>query len=139
MVIDTKARFAWRFIVMSLIAFALTVAAQDPGQPVDPRSYGMTLGRSMATAAAVIALIGVIIGGLALLRPAGRFGTSTGRLGAIVALAGGLIGTVVGAMMAATSGGVGTGGGKAGAIVALVLGVISEVLGALALSRSRRT
>jgi hypothetical protein len=79
----------------------------------------------------------VVIGVMALIRPSGRFGTASGRLGAFIALAAGLISSVVGGIKAATSSGIGTGGGRAGAIVAVVLGLIAIVLGWLALSRSR--
>jgi uncharacterized BrkB/YihY/UPF0761 family membrane protein len=110
------------------------------GQPADPSSYGMTSGRLGATVAAVLGLIGVVIGLLALARPSGRFGTASGRLGAIVALAAGLIGMALGGLVVATSGGrIGTGGGLAGAIVALVLGLIAMAVGGLALARARRT
>ena len=77
--------------------------------------------------------------GRARARPAGRFGTRNGRLGATVALAGGLIGIALGGLVAATSdGGVGTGNGLGGAIVALVVGLIAVAVGGLALARSRR-
>jgi hypothetical protein len=123
--------------VLSIIAPAATAAAQESA---DPTSYGMTSGRLIASLAALVGLIGVVIGALALFRPAGRFGTASGSLGAIIALAAGLIGAVVGAVRVATSpGGIGTGNGLAGAIVAVVLGLIAVALGALALSRSRRT
>jgi hypothetical protein len=126
--------------VLSIIAPAATAAAQVTAQSADPTSYGMTSGRLIASLAALVGLIGVVIGALALFRPTGRFGTASGSLGAIIALAAGLIGAVVGAVRVATSpGGIGTGNGLAGAIVAVVLGLIAVALGALALSRSRRT
>lgn len=121
-------------IVLSLTALAAQVSAQPTAG-----SYGMTSGRLVASTSAVLALIGVVIGVLALVRPSGRFGTASGRLGATAALAGGLIGTILGGWVAATAGGIGTGGGLAGAIVALVLGLIALALGGLALARSRRT
>lgn len=97
-------------------------------------------GRAVASLAAVVGLIGVVIGGLALARSAGRIGTGNGRNGAIVALVLGLIGTVLAALHLATStGGIGTGNGRGGAIVALVLGLIGIVLAGLARARSRRT
>ena len=46
--------------------------------------------------AAGVALIGAVTGGLALARSAGRTGAGNGRAGAIVALALGLIGVVLG-------------------------------------------
>jgi hypothetical protein len=99
---------------------------------------GIGSGRLVPTVAAVVGLIGVVLGGLALARSANRVGTSNGRRGAIAAVAG-LISLVVGGLHSANSaGGFGTGNGLAGAIVAMVVGLIALVLGALALARSRR-
>lgn len=110
------------------------------GQPADPSSYGVTPGRLGANVAALLGLIGVVIGILALVRPSSRLGTASGRLGAIISLAAGLIGITLGGLVAVISGGrIGTGGGFAGAIVALVLGLIATALGGVALARSRRT
>jgi Family of unknown function (DUF6223) len=96
-------------------------------------------GRLVPTVAAVVGLIGVVLGGLALAR-SGRIGTGTGRRGAIAAGVAGLISAVVGGLHSANSaGGFGTGHGLAGAIVAMVVGLISMVLGGLALARYRRT
>jgi uncharacterized BrkB/YihY/UPF0761 family membrane protein len=109
-------------------------------QPAAANVYAISSGRLGAIVAAVLGLIGVVIGGLALARPAGLFGTASGRLGAIVALAAGLLGMALGGLVVATSaGGVGTGGGLGGAIVALVVGLIAMGVGGLALARSRRT
>ena len=94
-------------------------------------------GRLLPTVAAVVGLIGVVLGGLALARSAGRIGN--GRRGAIAAVVAGLISLLVGGVHAANSaGGFGTGNGRAGAIVAIVLGLISMVLGGLALARAGR-
>ena len=60
-------------------------------------------GRAGASLAAVVGLIGVVIGGLALARSAGRMGTGNGRNGAIVALVLGLIGIVLGGLARARS------------------------------------
>src|SRR5215207_6480660 len=101
--------------------------------------YTIGSGRTVPTVAAVLGLISVVIGGLALARSAGRIGVGTGRVGALVTLALGLITVIVGGLHAANSaGGLGTGNGLAGAVVALVLGLIGMVLGGLALARSRR-
>ncbi|MBF8188332.1 hypothetical protein ITP53_21880 [Nonomuraea sp. K274] len=107
----------------------------------DPASvYAMSSGRLGAIVAALLGLAGVVIGGLALARSAGRIGTGNGRNGAIVALMAGLIGMAIGGLVVVTSdGGLGTGNGLGGGIVALVVGLIGMVLGGLALSRSRRT
>ncbi|GAA2102758.1 hypothetical protein GCM10009780_53380 [Actinomadura alba] len=89
-------------------------------------------GRLGSTVALVVGLIGMVLGGLALARPAGRK--------AMVALVVGLIGMVLGVLALATStDGVGTGNGRGGAIGAMVVGLIGMVLGGLALARSRRT
>jgi hypothetical protein len=101
--------------------------------------YGLTPRRLWATTAAVLALIGVVIGGLALARPASRFGAASGRLGAIVALVAGLIAVANGGLnLAIATGGPGTGNGVVGAAAALVLGLIAMAIGGLALARGRR-
>src|SRR5215470_17303199 len=134
MSVNNGSHFSLPFSIgLSLIALATPVWAQPTA------GYGMTSGRLVASLAAVLALIGVVIGGLALFRPSGRFGAASGPSGAIIALAAGLIAAVVGGIKAATTTGVGTGGGLLGAIVAVVLGLIAIALGALAWSRSRRT
>src|SRR6266404_5583874 len=91
-------------------------------------------------ALAAAALVGAVIGGLALARSAGRVGTGNGRTGAIVAVLAGLIAVVNGGLnLAIAKGGPGTGNGVVGAAVALVLGLIAMALGGLVLFRSRRT
>ena len=108
--------------------------------PVAAGLIGGGSGRAGASLAAVVGLIGAIIGGLALARSAGRIGTGNGRNGAIVALVLGLIGIVLAGLHLATStGAIGTGHGRGGAIVALLLGLIGMVLGRLALARSHST
>lgn len=100
----------------------------------------VTSGRARAMVAAVVGLISLIIGGLALARSAGRIGTGNGRAWAIIAFVLGLIGMVLSVVhLGSSTGGFGTGGGRAGAIVALVLGLIGMNLGGLALARSRRS
>ncbi|WP_238598488.1 DUF6223 family protein [Saccharothrix sp. ALI-22-I] len=101
---------------------------------------GIGSGRFVPTAAGVVGLIGVVLGGLALARSTRRVDAGNGRRGAIAAGVAGLIGVVVGALhLANSAGGFGTGNGRAGAIVAVVVGLTSMVLGWLALARSRRT
>ncbi|HEY8460893.1 MAG TPA: DUF6223 family protein, partial [Blastocatellia bacterium] len=58
-------------------------------------AIGITKGRARAIVAAVVGLISLVVGGLALARSAGRIGAGNGRVGAIVALALGLIGMVL--------------------------------------------
>jgi hypothetical protein len=121
------------------LVYAVLVAAQV-SEPAATTVYGMTPQRLWATTVAVLALVGVVTGGLALRRSAGRLGTGNGRMGAIVALVAGLIAVVNGGLnLAIASGGPGTGNGVVGGAVALVLGLIGMVLGGLALARSHRT
>ena len=99
----------------------------------------LTAGRARAMVAAVVGLISLITGVLALARSSGRLGTGNGRVGAITALVLGVIGMILSVVHLGTSTtGFGTGGGRAGAIVALVLGLVGVNLGGLALVRSRR-
>lgn len=96
----------------------------------------LTTGRLVGTAASLVALGGVVIGGLALARASGR----TGRRGAIVALTAGLTGMAVGGfVVAAAEGGPGTGYGIVGGFAAVGIGLIATVLGGLAFARFRRT
>ncbi len=99
------------------LVYAVLVAAHV-SEPAATTVYGLTPRRLWATTVAVLALVGVVIGGLALARPASRFGTASGRLGAS---------------------GPGTGNGVVGGAAAFVLGLIALALGGLALARSRRT
>jgi hypothetical protein len=109
-------------------------------EPAATTVYGLTPRRLWATTVALLALVGVIIGGLALRRSAGRIDTSSGRWRATVALVAGLIAVVNGGLnLAFATGGPGTGNGVVGGAAALVLGLLAMVLGGLAISRSRRT
>ena len=102
--------------------------------------YTLTPERIAASLAAVVALTGAVIGGLALARAAGRVGVGYGRRGAVAALGMGPIGLVVGGVVVATAdGGLGTGTGLGGGVVAMVVGLIGMTLGGLALARARRT
>jgi hypothetical protein len=121
------------------VVYAVLVAAHV-SEPAAHTVYGLTPRRLWATSVAVVGLIGVVIGGLALARPFGRFGTPSGRLGAIVGLVVGLFAAVGGGLnVAIATGGPGTGNGVVGGAAALVLGLIAVAIGALALVRSRRT
>ncbi|GAA3936505.1 hypothetical protein GCM10023085_17430 [Actinomadura viridis] len=118
---------------------AVPAAVHDSIQPA-AAAYTMSSGRILALVAALAGLIGVVVGGLALARPTGRFGAGNGRRGAVVALAAGLIGMALGALVAATSeGAVGSGNGLGGAIVAMGVGLIAVVVGGLALARGPRS
>jgi hypothetical protein len=120
------------------LVHAVLVAAHV-SEPSATPVYGLTPRRLWATAADMLALVGVVIGGLALARPATRLGTASGRRGAIVALVAGLIAVVNGGLVVAiATGGPGTGNGVVGGAAALVLGLIATVVGGLAVARSRR-
>ena len=121
------------------LVHAVLVAAHV-SEPAATTVYGLTARRLWATTAAALALAGVVIGGLALARSAGRIGIGNVRMGAIVALVAGLIAVVNGGLnLAIAKGGPGTGQGVVGGAVALVLGLIAIALCGLALARSRRT
>jgi hypothetical protein len=95
-------------------------------------AYTLTGGRAVASAAALIALAGVVAGGLALAR-GDRKRRST------IALAAGTTGLIAGGLVVATAdGGPGSGSGIVGGFAALLFGLIATVLGGLALARSRR-
>ena len=118
----------------------VVLVATHLSEPAGTTVYGLTLRRLWASSAIAVALASVVIGGLALTRPAGRFGTASGRLGVIMALSTGLIAVVNGAInLAIATGGPGTGNGVVGAAAAVVLGLIGMVLGGLALVRFRPT
>ena len=140
-----KRRFA--IVLAAVAATALfgglvhaVLVAAHVSEPAATTVHGLTLRRLWATAVAVLALVGVVIGGLALARPSSRFGTATGRLGAGVALVTGLVAVVNGGLaLAIANGGPGTGNGVVGGAAAFVLGLIALTIGRLALARCRRT
>jgi Family of unknown function (DUF6223) len=114
------------------------LAAHVSAQSADVGAYTLTFDRIWATAAALLALVGVVIGGLALGRSHRRIGNG-GRKGANVALVAGLLAAVLGGLnLAVADGGPGTGNGVVGGAAALVLGLLAAVLGGLVVARSRR-
>jgi|ERR1041384_337630 hypothetical protein len=116
------------------------LVATHLSEPAATTVNGLTPRRLWATMAAMLALAGVVVGGLALARSAGRIGAGNGRTGAVVALAAGLIAVINGALnLAMARGGPGTGNGVVGGAVALVLALVAMTLGGMALARSRRT
>ncbi|WP_433472351.1 DUF6223 family protein [Spirillospora sp. CA-142024] len=122
------------------VGFTLAVpaVAHVMSQAADVDAYSLTAARLWATAAALLGLVGAVIGGLALARSVRRIGNG-GRKGANVALVSGLITVVAGALnLAVADGGPGTGNGVVGGALALLLGLTAMVLGGLALARSRR-
>lgn len=126
---------------MSLgFVLAAPAAAHLSVQQAAVSTSTLTAGRLWASLAALLGLVGVVIGGLALARSAGRIRTGPGQRGAVLALVAGLIAMAVGGLVVATAdGGLGTGNGLGGGVVAVVVGLVSAVLGGLTLSRSRRT
>src|SRR5215469_6037471 len=101
-------------ILAALLAVALFVGlvhavlvAAHVSEPAATTVRGPTPRRLWATTAAGLALVGVVIGGLALARPGSRF---SGRFGAIVALLAGLIAAFNGGLnLAIANGGPGSG------------------------------
>ncbi|MFI6515276.1 DUF6223 family protein [Spirillospora sp. NPDC050679] len=123
--------------LLGITMLAVPAAAHASVQPTAADVYAMSAGRIGAIIAALTGLAGAVVGGLALRRPAGRFGSGGGGA---AALAAGLVAVVLGGAVAATSdGGLGTGNGLGGAYVAMLMGLVSLVLGGLVLNRSRRT
>ena len=120
--------------------FALILAAAHVSvQQAAVDAYTLTADRLWATTVAVLALVGVVIGGLSLRRSAGRGGPGNATTGAIVALLGGLIALVNGGLnLAIAQGGPGSGNGVVGGAVALLVGMAGMAVGGLALVRSRR-
>jgi hypothetical protein len=116
------------------VVYVVLVAAHV-SEPAATTVYGLTPRRLWATAIALLGLVGVVMGGLALYRAARRIGNH-GRRGAISAQVAGLIAAVnAGLNLAVANGGPGTGNGVVGGAAALVLGLIATILGGLALAR----
>lgn len=112
--------------------------AAHVAEPAAATVQGMTPMRFWATTSAMLALAGVVSGGLALARPAGRLAAAAGRPAMVVALVAGLVAAISGGLnLAVAGGGPGTGNGVVGGAVALVLGLAAMALGGLALARSR--
>ena len=125
-------------VLLGLSVHVVLVAAHV-SEPAAATVYGLTPRRLWATAAVGLALVSVLVGGLALRRSAGRIREDRGRLGIIAALAAGLLALVNGGLnLAVATGGPGTGNGVVGGAAALVLGLLGIALGGLALARSRR-
>ena len=117
------------------LVYGVLVAAHV-SEPAATTVQGLTPRRVWATTSALLAVVGVVIGGLVLARPGSRFGAASGRLGATVALAAGLIAAVNGGLnLAVANGGPGTGNGVVGGAAAFVLGLIALALGGVARSR----
>jgi hypothetical protein len=96
------------------LVYAVLVAAHV-SEPAATTVYGLTPRRLWATTVVVLALVGVVIGGLSLAHLASRFGAAYGRIGAFVALGAVLIAVVNGGLnLAIANGGPGTGNGVVG-------------------------
>ena len=114
------------------------LVATGVAEPAATTVYGLTARRLWATTAGALALVGVLVGGLALTRSFRRIGHGE-RRGALVALVTGPIAAVNGGLvLALATGGPGSGNGVVGGAGALVLGLLGMMFGALALRRSRR-
>jgi uncharacterized protein YacL len=96
-----------RTAVELIVAVAVGLVALGEARASAPSSaapvYTMTPERMTASTAVLLALIGAIIGGLALVRSARRIG-NRGRRGAIVAIVLGPIGLIIGALVALDAG-----------------------------------
>ena len=138
-----KRTLALAFVVLAAAALLAglvhaVLVATGVSEPAAITVYGPTSRRLWASAAGALALVGVIVGGLALARSIRHIGNG-GRLGASVALVAGPVAAINGGLvLAVANGGPGSGNGVVGGAGALVLGVIGMTLGALALRRSRR-
>ncbi|MFE7718778.1 DUF6223 family protein [Nocardia rhizosphaerihabitans] len=119
-------------VVATTAVVTVALAGPAAATTIAADAYELTSGRLLATSAAFLGLIGVIIGGLSLARP-GTMARSW------VAVAAGLIAVVVGAVVVDTAdGGLGTGNGLGGAVVASGVGLLATALGGLAITRARR-
>ena len=88
-----------RWILVGVFGPAASVAAQVSNEP-SVSVYTLTPERIAASLAAVVGLIGAVIGGLALVRAARRIG-GNGRRGAVVALVMAPIGLSIGGLVVA--------------------------------------
>jgi uncharacterized protein DUF6223 len=126
-------------ILFVSLVYGVLVAAHV-SEPGSITVYGLTARRLWATIAALLGLLGVIVGGLALTRRVGRLGAAPARFAIIVADVAGLIAVINGGLnLAVATGGPGTGNGVVGAAAALVLGLIALTLGGLGFVRRRLT
>ena len=122
--------------LLAVVGSATPAAVQLLVPLTGPGAYALTAGRFWSLVAALLALAGVVVGGLALARPASRIGT--GPRGASAALAAGLAGVIIGGLVVAgADGGPGSGSGIVGGFLAVVIGLIGTALGGTALGRCR--
>src|SRR5687767_14849431 len=84
------------FAIVGGFGLTAPAAADVSVEPAAVSVYTMSPGRIAASMAAVVALVGAVVAGLALARSGRVIGTANGRRGAIVALVLGPIGVVIG-------------------------------------------
>jgi len=113
-------------ILFGGLVHAVLVAAHV-SEPAATTVYGLTIRRLWATTVVVLALAGVVIGGLGLARPAGRFRITVTLVAGLIAVVNG------GLVLAIANGGPGSGNGVVGGAAGLVLGMIATALGGLGL------
>lgn len=119
------------------LEFAVPAAAHLAVQPLAADVYTMGPGRLAAVAGALIGLVGVAAGALALARATGRTTRGDARTGALVAWAAGAVAVAAGVAVVVTAeGGLGTGNGLGGGVVAALLGLTAATLGRLAWVRT---
>ena len=124
---------------MAAIARATPAIAQAQVQPIAASVTDMSAGRATAIVAALLGLVGVVVGGLTLSRSRRQNQTGTGHRRGLLAMSAGAISIVLGLVVVATAdGGLGTGNGLGGALVAVLIGVASTVLGGRVLFRYGR-
>lgn len=135
-----RSLFAAAVALLGSLPLATPAAANVSARAAAIDPYAMTSGRFVGAVAALVALGGVVIAGVALARPSGRIRIGNREGWAAAALVAGLTGVLLGGLVvAAADGGPGTGDGIVGGVAALVIGVVATVLGWLARTRSRRT
>jgi hypothetical protein len=124
-------------VAAATAAFALAApASAHPSLQAAGYVSGWTGARAWATSAALLGLIGVVIGAVALTRRVRS--ANLGQRGGKVALVLGLIALVVGVLnLAVSDGGPGTGNGVVGGAIAIVFGLIALGLGWRGMSTSR--
>ena len=132
-IVSTISSVVFCVLLCTLVFMPVIVSARTTDGNVGLK---ITAGRQAALMTLGIGLISMAAGILSL-RPS-THGSTSGRVGAIVALILGLIGIVLaGRHLFNATGRFGTGSGRLGAIVAIVVGLIGMILGGKAFIRFR--
>nr|WP_294944970.1 DUF6223 family protein [uncultured Mucilaginibacter sp.] len=119
------------------LVFAVLKAAHVSA-PAGNTVQGLTSRRLWATATALLALMGVVIGGLAL-RRSGGYTSAKLKIRSVVALVAGLLAVLSGALnLALAKGGPGSGNGVIGGAAGTVLGLTAIVLSVIAFNRNKQ-